>query len=484
MIFFFFAKGDTLSVQNLYQCLKDFSAVTGLEANQVKCSVYYGGVSATVKKSIEECLGFKEGSWPIKYLGVPLLHKRLSYADCLPLINKINGQLLSWMKCKSLSYAGRIQVIKSVILGVQIFLTSSYYLPMKVLQKVDELCRIYLWGKNEQSLKVALVSWEKICLPKDQGGLGIYSAVNWNRASALRNLKDQGGLGIYSAVNWNRASALRNLWYVHINKELLWIRWIHGNYLKRDSIWRVKARNGDSWTWKQMLKIRDNALIQCGGEENLKQFLASHYKNTKVQLSSLYKLFSHNTSKVRWSNTVWGGLNYPKHSFICWLAVQNRLQTKDRLMKRGIVNENMCTLCSRLQTKDRLMKRGIVNENMCTLCSGQENRDHLFFDCPFSSEIWNQVMLWLQFKWTACNWHNLLNWYCNNLRGNGDKVKIKRLAFTTTLYKIWCERNCRIFEQQCKSKDQLVKEIKMDILIIVLNSSLPDNCKEWISLCK
>ncbi|XP_020244994.1 uncharacterized protein LOC109823119 [Asparagus officinalis] len=211
---------------------------------------------------------------------------------------------------------------------------------MKVLQKVDELCRNYLWGKNDQSLKVALVSWEKICLSKDQGGLGIYSAANWNRASAIRNL-----------------------WYVHINKELLWIRWIHGNYLKRDSIWQVKARNGDSWTWKQMLKIRDNALIQCGGEENLKQLLASYYKNTKIQLSSLYKLFSHNSSKVPWSNTVWGGLNYPKHSFICWLAVQNRLQTRDRLMKRGI------------------------------------------------------VMLWLQFKWRACNWHNLLDWYCNKLRG-------------------------------------------------------------------
>ncbi|XP_020255101.1 uncharacterized protein LOC109832062 [Asparagus officinalis] len=230
---------------------------------------------------------------------------------------------------------------------------------------------------------------------------------------------------------------------------------------KRNSIWQVQAKNGDSWTWKQMLKIRDSALIHCGGEENLKQLIASCYKNSKIQLSSLYKLFSPNASKVRWRNTIWGGLNYPKHSFICWLTIQDRLQTKDRLMRRGI-----------------------INENKCTLCSGQENRDHLFFGCPFSSEIWNQVMLWLQFKWRSCNWRCLLDWYCNKPRGRGDKVKIKRLAFTTTLYKIWCERNYRIFKQQYKSKDQLVKEIKMDILIIILNSSLPDTLKEWISLCK
>ncbi|XP_020259573.1 uncharacterized protein LOC109836061 [Asparagus officinalis] len=183
-----FAKGDILSVQHLNQCLNDFSTTTGLVANPEKSSIFYGGVSDTVKTSIGDCLGFKEGVWPIKYLGVPLLYKRLSYVDCLPLLNKISGQFQNWMKCKTLSYAGRIQVIKSVILGVQIYWTSSYILPMKVLHKIDELCRNYLWGKKDQSLKTALVSWDKICLSKDQGGLGIFSAVIWNRASALRNL--------------------------------------------------------------------------------------------------------------------------------------------------------------------------------------------------------------------------------------------------------------------------------------------------------
>ncbi|XP_020266645.1 pentatricopeptide repeat-containing protein At1g28690, mitochondrial-like [Asparagus officinalis] len=58
---------------------------------------------------------------------------------------------------------------------------------------------------------------------------------------------ESGGLGVFYALVWNLAAALKNLWHIHVNRELMWIKWIHGTYLKQRDVWHVKARSRDSW---------------------------------------------------------------------------------------------------------------------------------------------------------------------------------------------------------------------------------------------
>ena len=67
----------------------------------------------------------------------------------------------------------------------------------------------------------------------------------------------------------------------------------------------------------------------------------------------------------------------PKHAFIFWLAIQDRLSTFDRLVKWGWQGKLLCGFC----------------RNKC------ESRDHIFFECSFSSRMWQQVVwecLWQQ----------------------------------------------------------------------------------------
>jgi hypothetical protein len=56
-------------------------------------------------------------------------------------------------------------------------------------------------------------------------------------------------------------------------------------------------------------------------------------------------------------------------------------------------------LSDRLNTKDMIQRRhwNVTSDNTCFLCSGSchEDRDHLFFNCLFSSRIWN----YLQIEW-------------------------------------------------------------------------------------
>lgn len=58
---------------------------------------------------------FAMGELPVKYLGLQLLTKRMTKNDYAPLIEKLRNRLSSWM-VQFLSYAGRLQLLKSVIL--------------------------------------------------------------------------------------------------------------------------------------------------------------------------------------------------------------------------------------------------------------------------------------------------------------------------------------------------------------------------------
>jgi len=65
------------SVSILYQQLLTFGKMFGLDTNAVKSSIFFDGVGEGIKHSILHHIGFSEGSFPFKYLGVPLNPHRL-----------------------------------------------------------------------------------------------------------------------------------------------------------------------------------------------------------------------------------------------------------------------------------------------------------------------------------------------------------------------------------------------------------------------
>ena len=139
-----FARGDTASVCNLMQVFNLFSQATGLYVQPSKFHVYFGGVQQRIKQEIIQLTGFGEGSIPFKYLGVPLASKKLSSQHCQPLIEKITGRIKHWTS-HLLSYAGRCQLIKSVIFAISTYWLQVLPLPKQVLQRIDSICRSFLW---------------------------------------------------------------------------------------------------------------------------------------------------------------------------------------------------------------------------------------------------------------------------------------------------------------------------------------------------
>lgn len=63
---------------------------------------------------------------------------------------------------------------KFILQTIPIYMFSALPAPKGVLQHIRNLQRDFLCCKGEEKKKWALVSWEKLCKPKNHGGLGLH----------------------------------------------------------------------------------------------------------------------------------------------------------------------------------------------------------------------------------------------------------------------------------------------------------------------
>lgn len=232
MIFF---DGSCNSLHEISECLDDFASWSGLEMNKEKTELFTAGLDQQESFAISR-LGFSSGSLPIRYLGLPLMSRKLKISEYTPLIAKISASFKMWAT-KTLSFAGRLQLLSTVISGMVNFWFSCFILPKGCIKQIESLCTKFLWSGNIELRKTAKVAWSTVCLPKDEGGLG------------LRNF-----------MVWNQVLCLRFIWLLFSNKSSLWADWHRHYSLARNSFWAVQESQQDSWMWKRLLKLRPVAV--------------------------------------------------------------------------------------------------------------------------------------------------------------------------------------------------------------------------------
>ena len=83
---------------------------------------------------------------------------------------------------------------------------------------------------------------------------------------------------------------------------------------------------------EKLLKLRTVAhdLVKWGDGTTSWVFVGGKYKAANV-----WSAIRPRKEKVTWFKLVWHSLNVPKHVFISWLAILNRLPTKDRMKAWG-----------------------------------------------------------------------------------------------------------------------------------------------------
>lgn len=122
-----------------------------------------------------------------------------------------------------------------------------------------------------------------------------------------------------------------------MKKDNLWVKWVSEIYVKEANWESYVAPTNSSWAWRYI----------CEAKNTLTQKLRSTawMNDAGFSIKKYYKELRGEEANVQWSRMVWNMYTLPKHRIIFWLAVQNRLKTKDRLVMMRICSDDVCTIC-------------------------------------------------------------------------------------------------------------------------------------------
>ncbi|KAL2252874.1 UNVERIFIED_CONTAM: hypothetical protein Sindi_0082100 [Sesamum indicum] len=143
-------RADLDSIRVFKEGLDWFAELSGLWLNVQKSHLIISRSAQNLKDQMLDILGFQEGHLPMRYLGLPLISSRLTISDCQPLISKIDARINGWEGI-SLSYAGRVQNIKSVLSALSLYWASAFILPKKVINEIEKRLRTFLWKGTTSS---------------------------------------------------------------------------------------------------------------------------------------------------------------------------------------------------------------------------------------------------------------------------------------------------------------------------------------------
>ncbi|KAL2246939.1 UNVERIFIED_CONTAM: hypothetical protein Sindi_2546200 [Sesamum indicum] len=415
--------------------------------------------------------------------------------DCRPLLLKIDKRIAGW-EGTTISYAGRVQIIKSVLISLSLYWASAFILPKKVINEIEKRLRTFLW-KGTTNSGYAKVAWKDICRPKEEGGLGFKDINTLNHALTTKKLCD--------VIRCDRTS--------------IWVEWLYQGRLQHTSIWTIRDHGG-SWGWRKILRLRmflrtmvdyrigdgrnfflwqdpwhhlgplcdtfprgsrllgldessrlstvihegvwqwplitdiecleiTHALPTIFGREDR---IIWRFENDRPTTQAIYELFDPPGPKVGWSSLLSGSLKIPRHKFILWLAIQGKLATTD---KPWLAHLGPCVLC---------------NEGLT------ETHAHLFFQCRFSRRCLMEIRRTIRFLWPNREWKDDITWASQRWRGKHIINMSYRALLAACVYHIWKERNLRRFDHTERTPTTIalliIEDIRQRIHSISLSRSV------------
>ena len=505
--------------------LNTYSNASGQMINAEKSEIFFLNTDTEVENLICQKLGFNKGKFPFRYLGIYLDKNKQTNSGWEHILRKIDNQTESW-KDRWLTKAGRATKIKAVLAAIPSYQMSCSYLPKHINSKLESKMRNFFWKGLEDKKKVALISWNKICKPKDYGGLGI------------KNLEWQ-----------NKALGAKQVWRLYQERDRKWAKIIYNKYLNpsdKTSLFRINSPPKGSTGWNFMLN--NHSLVSKyltwdlgNGEEAL--FWEDSWNGNPPLINSNFSPETITKLKSLWGTKVkdyveesksepklgkeWKWKFVSEHDIdpeernklelllksrnitykeredkLIWAASKDgtyrvregyKMITNSQQWEVNTLPLNLCwdpanlpkagmflwtAMHKKILTEDRIQKMGFEGPSRCSLCrEEEENAEHLLFSCKFSQECWR----WLQRK---LNWSSpLAGQWEDHLMGwpkeDPKKVygKLWNISPAIAMWEIWKERNRRIFSDQYLTEKALLSKIEVAITE-VMNSDLRKRPRE------
>lgn len=172
--------------QVISRILQVFGATTGLKTNLAKCTITPIQYNVQHLEVVTEILQCRVEHFPITYLGLPLAMRKPTKAEIQPILDRLAKKIAGW-KPRLLSPDGWLCLIKSTLMALPVHLMSVLQLPKWAIKDIEHECRGFLWkGQEDVSGGHCLVAWKNVCMPVQNGGLGIKNLDYFGQALRLK----------------------------------------------------------------------------------------------------------------------------------------------------------------------------------------------------------------------------------------------------------------------------------------------------------
>ncbi|GAU47696.1 hypothetical protein TSUD_190240 [Trifolium subterraneum] len=315
--------------------------------------------------------------------------------------------------------------------------------------------------------KINWIKWDKVCLDRDGGGLGVRRIREFNLSLlgkwSWRLLVDKEGLWFKVLVakygmtdgRITRGGRQASLWWqdlcdVRNGIGLSIGRWFENNISR-------KVRNGegtlfwkDSWLEGGSLSTRFNRLFELALDKNIT--VADMYRrgwdaggevgtlgvdvmdkwmwrpdpSIGYSVRSAYHLLTHlvPVPMATHNDVIWNKVVPLKVSLFAWRLLNNRLPSKDNLTRRGMHLED--------------------SELCLGGCGVAETIDHLIVGCDMSSSLWIKILKWLGIFGPLPNVvTDHVSQFCNIFPVGKESQIGSQVLWLACCWSIWKERNNR-----------------------------------------
>ncbi|GKB83265.1 RNA-directed DNA polymerase, eukaryota, reverse transcriptase zinc-binding domain protein [Tanacetum coccineum] len=371
-----FCHGDVASVKVIKETIKEFGTVSGLLPNYNKSTIIFGGINEEGRKSILNVVPFIVEKLPVKYLGVPLL-------------------------------------VASVLESIHVYWATVFLLPQSIVNEINSLLKGFLWNQEERANALIIKHLWHVAIDKDSlwvkwvntfklKGRSIWEINeelydSWGWRNILRIRKDVRQYIITKIDNkdntslwfdnWARIGELsdfvsyRDIYDVKMKANLTVSEFIKGYNGEWPAEWMTKFPMIYYLPKNIVTQDHIDAMLWKGKDGTIGEF----------SVSQAYYDLQTDRNAVSWNKLVWFSQNIPKHAFILWLAIQEKLTTQDKVRRWGSYDMMECKMVI-------LLAALLEDLPTCVYLVWKERNNKIFRDEARSIDnlftIFNNIIQW------------------------------------------------------------------------------------------
>ncbi|CAH1447974.1 unnamed protein product [Lactuca virosa] len=335
----------------------------------------------------------------------------------------------------------------------KLFSRDFFKIPVATIKEIEKMCRSYLWCNGEVVKGKAKVSWSIVCTPKECGGLGV------------KDLR-----------KWNDALLAKHVWNVVKNKNSLWVRWVHNNYIRDKNFGDIMYKKNMNWTWKRFLDVRKHirfhVVSSIGNGEN-----TSIWHDWWHPIGILSAIISRRE---------WLSKGFNDMSKVCDIMVNDHLTWPSEWVNKFPGLKDGPMFCNEADQMDKIIWRDKVGS--CKQFSCKQvwiDINNFGFKvpwCEYANQIWRYFCKKIGVGFSYDDWNDLIIKFCGCSKG---KSVIKKLVLAGSVAHIWMERNARLFRNVSRPYKDVIHCIEKEVQLKMIGMKLQLNmmhgkvCKKW-----